>query len=186
MFLAEKGISVSYEQVDIFQQASRQPAFLEKNPLGGLPVLELDDGTFLSESVAICRYFEELHPDPPLFGRGARDKAEIEMWNRRVELNLLKAIGTVWQHGSPLMAKLVQQIPANIEPSRKQAAQFCELLNQTLEARPFLAGEQISIADITLLCSLDFARLIEMPLDPALTAIARWHAAVSSRPSASA
>ncbi len=186
IFLAEKGVSVPLETVDIFARANRQPAFLEKNPLGGIPVLELDDGRCIAESVAICRYFEALHPEPPLFGRDPADQATVEMWNRRVELVLLNAIGMVWGHGSPLTAKVVQQIPANVEPNRKRASQFLELLDRELEGRPFIAGEHYSVADITAQCTIDFARMVEFEPDPALSSFARWHSAVSARPSASA
>jgi glutathione S-transferase len=186
IFLAEKQLSIPYEQVDIFQRINRQPPFLAKNPFGTVPVLELDDGTCISESVAICRYFEEEHPDPPLFGRDARDKAEIEMWNRRVELILFSAIGMVWIHGSPLTKAVVRQIPDNVEPNRKRAAKFLEVLDRSLQERRFLAGDAFSIADISALCALDFARMIELTPEPALAAVARWHAEVSARPSARA
>lgn len=186
IFLAEKGISVPLEQVDIFQRANRQPPFLAKNPLGGIPVLELDDGTCIAESVAICRYFEVLHPEPALFGRDAREQALVEMWNRRVELVLLNSIGMVWGHGSPLTAKVIQQIPENVEPNRKRAAIFLELLDRELATRPFIAGDRISVADISALCTIDFAKMVQIAPDPSLTAVARWHSAMSARPSASA
>jgi glutathione S-transferase len=186
IFLAEKGISVPLEQIDIFQRANRQPDFLAKNPLGGIPVLELDDGTHIAESVAICRYFEVLHPEPALFGRDAREQATIEMWNRRVELVLLNALGMVWGHGSPLTAKVVQQIPENVEPNRKRAAQFLELLDRELGKRTFVAGERISVADISALCAIDFGKFIGVVPDPTLVSVARWHAEMSARPSAKA
>jgi glutathione S-transferase len=186
IFLAEKGLTVPYEQVDIFQRHNREPSFLEKNPLGSVPVLELDDGTCITESVAICRYFEELHPEPRLFGHDARSKAEVEMWSRRVELNLFMPVGMVWIHGSPLTAAIVKQIPENVAPNRERAAKFFELLDRTLRDRPFLAGEAISIADILALTTIDFARIVEIAPAPELAAVARWHAAMSARPSASA
>jgi glutathione S-transferase len=187
VFLAEKGVTVPLEQVDIFQRANRQPPFLAKNPLGGIPVLELDDGTCIAESVVISRYFEALHPNPPLFGRDALEQAQVEMWNRRVELVLLNAIGMVWGHGSPLTAKVVQQIPENVEPNRKRAAQFLELLDRELATRAFIAGDRISIADISALCVIDFgASMVQVVPDPELKSVARWHAAMSARPSARA
>ena len=187
IFLAEKGVAVPVETVDIFKRENRQPGFLEKNPLGGIPVLELDDGSHISESVAICRYFEELHPEPALFGTSPRECAEVEMWNRRVELVLLNAAGMVWGHGSPLTAKVVKQIPENVAPNRKRAEQFFELMDRTLSGRTFLAGERISVADITALCTIDFAAaMIELAPDPSLASVARWHAAMSARPSARA
>src|SRR5262245_3000423 len=130
IFLADKGLTVPYEQVDIFARKNREAPFLEKNPFGTVPVLELDDGTCIAESVAICRYFEEEHPEPPLFGRGAREKAEVEMWSRRIELILSQAVRMIWAHGSPLTAKLVQQIPENVAPNRKSVARFLEALDR--------------------------------------------------------
>lgn len=186
LFLAEKAITVPTESVDILQRKNREPWFLEKNPLGGLPVLELDDGSHISESMAICRYFEELHPDPSLFGRSAREKAEIEMWNRRVEFNLLSPIGLVWQHGSPLLANVLTQVPGNVEPSRKRAADGFAFFDKTLSGREFIAGDTISVADLTALAAVDFGRFVGVEADPSLTSLARWHAMMSARPSASA
>ena len=186
IFLAEKGLNVSYEPIDIFKRVNRQPPFLAKNPFGTIPVLELDDGTCISESVAICRYFEEEHPQPPLFGRTSREKAEVEMWNRRVELNLLRAIGMVWAHGSPLTASIVQQIAQNVEPNRKRAAEFYEILDRSLETRRFIAGDEYSIVDISALCAIDFARILDLTPDAKLSSLARWYAEVSGRSSASA
>src|SRR5271156_3285232 len=100
IFLAEKGISIPYEQVDLAKAENRQPPFLAKNPLGGVPVLELDDGTLIAESVAICRYFEELHPNPPLMGTGALERAQVEMWQRRMELALFYNVGQTFRNTS--------------------------------------------------------------------------------------
>ncbi len=186
IFLAEKGLAVPVETIDIMKRANRQPPFLERNPLGGIPVLELDDGSHIAESVAICRYFEELQPEPALFGSGARECAEVEMWNRRVELGLLNAIGMVWAHGSPLTAAVLKQIPENVAPGRARADWFLELLDRSLEKRPFLAGERYSIADISALCAIDFAKMVEIAPAPTLGNLARWHRDVSARPSASA
>jgi glutathione S-transferase len=186
IFLAEKGVSVPLEQVNIRERVNRQPPFLEKNPFGTVPVLELDDGTCISESVAICRFFEEEQPEPALFGVGARQRAEVEMWNRRVELSLLNPIGMVWLHGSPLTAAVVRQIPDNVEPNRKRAAHFFSIFDRTLAARPFVAGECFSIADISALCCIDFARIVQLRPDPALAHVARWYRDVSSRASARA
>jgi len=186
IFLAEKGVSVPTEEVDIFARANRKPDFLAKNPLGGIPVLELDDGTCIAESVAICRYFEALHPKPALFGESPLEQATIEMWNRRLELVLLNSIGMVWVHGHPLTASLLQQVPANVAPAKERAGQFFGLLDRELAKRPFIAGERLSIADITALCAIDFGRFIELPPDPNLAHVARWYALMSARPSASA
>mgnify|MGYP003677260274 FL=1 len=187
IFLAEKGISVPMETVDILKRRNRQPDFLEKNPTGGIPILELDDGTCISESVAICRYFEELHPEPPLFGTGAKQRAIIEMWLRRVELNLMVPIGMVWVHGHPLTAKLIRQIPEAAAQNRVRTAMGYRLLNDQLAENAFIAGDAYSVVDAVALATYDFgAGLVGVPPEDGLTHLARWHAAVSARPSATA
>ncbi|WP_340691802.1 glutathione S-transferase family protein [Hyphomonas sp.] len=187
IFLAEKGIAVSMETVDIMTRRNRQPDFLEKNPTGGIPILELDDGTCISESVAICRYFEELHPEPPLFGTGAKERAIIEMWLRRVELNLMVPIGMVWVHGHPLTAKLIRQIPEAAAQNRVRTAMGYKLLNDQLAENEFIAGDAYSVVDAVALATYDFgAGLVGVPPADGLTHLARWHAAVSARPSATA
>jgi glutathione S-transferase len=187
IFLAEKGISVPMETVDILKRRNRQPDFLEKNPTGGIPILELDDGTCISESVAICRYFEELHPEPPLFGTGAKQRAIIEMWLRRVELNLMVPIGMVWVHGHPLTAKLIRQIPEAAAQNRVRTAMGYKLLNDQLAENDFIAGDAYSVVDAVALATYDFgAGLVGVPPEDGLTHLARWHAAVSARPSATA
>ncbi len=189
IYLAEKGIEVPFEKVDIMTRANRTPEFLEKvNPLGGIPVLELDDGTHLAESVAICRYLEALHPEPPLFGRTPKEQGVVEMWIRRVELYFMMPTGMVWVHGSPLTKKVVkQQIPEVAEQNRVLVRRFHELLDGELAKRPFVAGDAYSVADIVALCTLDFgAALNDLPPAPELEHLARWHRDVSARPSASA
>jgi glutathione S-transferase len=187
IFLAEKGIEVQTVQVDLMAREQKSDAFKRLNSLGSIPVLELDDGDAIAESVAICRYFEELHPEPALFGRGAKGRAQVEMWNRRVELGLLMPVAQVWIHGSPLTAKLVAQIPQAAALNREVVARFLGWLDRELDGREFLAGDSYSVADITALCTLDFATsLVGIALDPALAQVARWRDTVSSRPSAKA
>tara|TARA_R110000868_G_scaffold141962_2_gene358939 strand:- start:5296 stop:5907 length:612 start_codon:yes stop_codon:yes gene_type:complete len=187
IYLAEKNLSVPMETVDIMTRRNRQPDFLEKNPTGGIPILELDDGTCIAESVAICRYFEELHPEPPLFGTGAKERAIVEMWLRRVELNLMVPIGMVWVHGHPLTAKLIRQIPEAAAQNRVRTAMGYKLLNDQLADNEFIAGDTYSIVDAVALATYDFgAGLVGVPPEDGLTHLARWHAAVSARPSASA
>ena len=118
IFLAEKGITVPMVQLDLFQDAHLTPEALKRNPYGGLPVLELDDGTCIAESVAICRYFEELHPDPPLMGINAVDRAVVEMWNRRMELVLFANIGRYFQHTGEFFATRIKQMPEVAEAAR--------------------------------------------------------------------
>jgi len=187
IFLAEKGLAIETVQVDLVAREQKSEAFRRKNPLGSIPVLELDDGICIAESVAICRYLEELHPEPALFGRSALGRARVEMWNRRVELGLLGPVGQVWVHGSPLTARLLTQIPAAAELNRGVVARFLAWLDRELADREFLAGEAFSVADITALCTLDFATgLVKITVDPALANLARWHAGVSARPSSRA
>ena len=187
IFLAEKGISVPLVHTDIVKREQKTPEFLAKNPIGSIPVLELDDGTCISESVAICRYFEELNPEPPLFGTTALEKAVIEMWLRRVELNFMVPVGMVWIHGHPLTARLIKQIPDAADQNRKRVHLGYQLLDDQLAENEFVAGNTYSVVDAVLLASLDFANgLVGVPYDPALTHLKRWHEAVSARPSADA
>lgn len=187
IFLAEKGISVPLVHTDIVKREQKTPEFLAKNPIGSIPVLELDDGTCISESVAICRYFEELHPQPPLFGTTPLQKATIEMWLRRVELNFMVPVGMVWIHGHPLTARLIKQIPEAADQNRKRVQLGYKLLDDQLADNTFVAGDTYSVVDAVLLASLDFANgLVGVPYDPDLTHLKRWHEAVSARPSADA
>ena len=187
IFLAEKGIEVPLVHVDIMKREQKAPDFLKKNPIGSIPVLELEDGTCISESVAICRYFEELHPEPPLFGRTAVEKAQIEMWLRRVELNFMVPVGMVWIHGHPLTARLIKQIPEAADQNRKRTQIGYQLLNAQLADNAFVAGDDYSVVDAVLLASLDFANgLVGVPYDETLKHLRRWHDTVSARPSATA
>jgi glutathione S-transferase len=184
IFLAEKGISVPLEEIDIIKGVNRQPEFLAKNSLGGIPVLELDDGKYLAESGAICRYFELLHPEPALFGKGAFEQATVEMWNRRMELALFVPLGMVWAHLHELTRTRIKQIPEAGEQSRKLVEQRYQWLDRELAGRPFLAGDKYSIADITALVAVDFAKFNNISIQPDQKNLARWHQTVSSRPSA--
>ena len=187
IFLAEKGISVPLVHTDIIKREQKTPEFLAKNPIGSIPVLELEDGTCISESVAICRYFEELHPDPPLFGATPLEKATIEMWLRRVELNFMVPVGMVWIHGHPLTARLIKQIPEAADQNRKRVHMGYKLLDDQLADNAFVAGDAYSVVDAILLASLDFANgLVGVPYDPELKHLKRWHDSVSARPSADA
>lgn len=188
IFLAEKGIDMEYEQVDIPKAENRTPEFLRDiNQMGGLPVLELDDGSHIAESVAICRYFEELQPDPPLFGTDARDRANVEMWQRRMEQTLVSHAGNAFQHSFEGFADRVEQIPEWADQNRRRLAERFEWLDGVLADREFVAGDRFSIADITALCGVDFAKVSKIRMDPdAQKNLARWYEAVSSRPSAKA
>ena len=183
IFLAEKGIDVELVQVDIMRNANRTPEFYMKNPLGSLPILELDDGTCLSESVAICRYFEEVQPSPNLFGVRAREKAIIEMWNRRVELEIFAPVGHVWSHLSEVARGRGRRIPQFGEIQKRAAIDRIAWLDRELGGREFIAGGRYTIADITTLCMIDFARTVDIRIQPQQRNLERWHREVSSRPS---
>jgi glutathione S-transferase len=187
IYLAEKGVEIPLVNVDIMKREQKSPEFLKKNPIGSIPVLELDDGTCISESVAICRYIEEIHPEPPLFGRTPKEKAIVEMWLRRVELNFMMPVGMVWIHGHPLTAKLIKQIPEAAEQNRKRVHMGYKLLDDQLSQTTFIAGDEYSVVDAVALGSLDFANgLVGVPYGDDLPNLKRWHDAVSARPSAQA
>jgi glutathione S-transferase len=187
IFLAEKGISVPLVPIDMAALEHRQEAISSRNPLRRLPVLELDDGTILTETVAICRYFEELQPEPALFGRGALGKAKVEMWQRRIEFNLFATISAAFRHIHPAMKEWeIPQIPEWGEANKPKALEFMAILDRELQSREFAAGNEFSIADITGLCALDFLKPARIQIPEELTQVRRWHETLKSRPSASA
>ena len=187
IFAVEKGIELRLADVDILAGQSRTPEFLAKNSSGGVPVLELDDGSYLSESVAICRYLEGLQPEPNLLGRDVREEAEIEKWNRRMELELFAAIGRTVQNISPIFQGRFKQFPEYGEVQRALVYQRLERMDRELNGHKFVAGDRFTIADITALVAIDFGgRLAEIKIAPELAHLIRWHETVSSRPSARA
>ncbi len=186
IFLAEKGIEVPTEQVDIAKAENRKPPFLAKNPMGVLPVLELDDGTCIAESIAICRYFEGVQPDPPLFGVDTVDIALVEMWNRRMELEVFNAITGTFRNTHDFFKGRIPQVPEWGEVCRGSAEKRLAWLDEVLADREFVAGERFTVADITALCGIDFGRVSQIVIQPEQKNLARWHEAVSSRPSAKA
>src|SRR5262245_8701953 len=186
IFLAEKGIQIPYEEVDIGKAVNRSPEFRKKNPMGTVPVLELDDGTYIAESVAICRYFEEQQPNPPLMGVDARDRAIVEMWQRRMEFELLLPTANAFRHRHEFFKGRIPQVPEFAEVSRKAAENSLAWLNEVLADRSFIAGDRYTIADITALCSVDFGRVSKLRIQPEQKKLTRWYEAVSARPSAKA
>jgi glutathione S-transferase len=187
IFLAEKGITIPTETVDFMNRAHHTEDFRKINPMQRVPVLILDDGTAISETVAICRYFEGIQPDPPLFGTGAKEQAIIEMWNRRMELNLLGAITAVFRHLHPAMAGLeVPQVPEWAEANKPKVLYYLDWLNGELASREFIAGDHFSIADITAMASVDFLKPAKLTVPDTLTDLLAWHARIKARPSATA
>lgn len=187
IFLAEKGISVPLVPVDMGALEHKKETISSRNPLMRLPVLELDDGTILTESVAICRYFEELQPEPALFGRGALGKAITEMWQRRMEFNLFGHVAAAFRHIHPAMKEWeVPQVPEWGEANKPKAVDFMRILDGELGTREFVAGDEFSIADITGLVAIDFMKPARIAVPEELANLQRWYKAVASRPSAGA
>ncbi len=187
IFLAEKGITVPFEELEFKKEILKSEAFTKVNRLQKVPVLLLDDGTAIAETVAICRYFEELHPEPALFGTGAKGRALVEMWQRRMELTLLLPIAQAFRHLHPSMAGLeVPQVAAWGEANKSRALDMMTIMDEHLASHRFLCGDAYSIADITGMVALDFARPARVARPDTLTNLARWHADVAARPSAKA
>ena len=186
VYLAEKGISLPIEPVDAIKGANRTPEFLAKNPLGGLPVLELDDGTCLPESLAIIEYFEELHPEPPMIGTTPLERARVRATERICELGVLSNVAAVFQHTSPFFAARVQQSAEAAANGRTRLAANLKVVDATIGSQPFVCGAWPTIADCTLFAALEFAAFAGVEIDPALANVRRWHAAFKQRPSAGA
>ena len=184
VFLAEKGIDVPREKVDILAGGTRSPEFLAVNTLGGLPTIELEDGTVLTESVAICRYFEGLHPEPNMMGRTPLEQAQIEMWNRRVELELFNVIGGVARHSFEFFADKVEQIPAYADSQRRNFAEKLAWFdNEMSDGRSFIVADRLTVADITGMAVLFVTDLAGSPIPDHLRHAKRWEAAMRARPS---
>ena len=187
IFAAEKGIELSLEEVDILAGQSRTPEFLAKNSSGAVPVLELDDGSYLSESVAICRYLEGLQPEPNLLGRNLREQAEIERWNCRMELELFAPIARTIQNTNPIFQRRFKQFPEYGEAQRAVVYQRLERMDHELDGREFMASDRFTIADITALVAIDFGSLLaEVQIASSLAHLTRWHETVSKRASVKA
>jgi glutathione S-transferase len=186
IFLAEKGIEVPSVQIDIGKAENRRPDFLQKNPMGGVPILELDDGTFLAESVAICRYFEGLQPEPPLMGVDDRDRAFVEMWNRRMEYEVTLPSMQSFRNTHDFFKGRIPQVPEYGEVCKQAVLKRFEWLDTELADREFIAGDRYTIADITALVGIDFGRVTKIQIASELKNLQRWHEAVAARPSAKA
>jgi len=187
IYLAEKGLSIPLEPVNLGAMAQKSPAFTAINPLQRVPALQLDDGTVITESIAICRYLEALHPQPPLFGTDPRDAATVEMWERRVEFHLLGPVSHVFRNSHPAMKEMeVPQVPAWAEANKPRVMDFLVLLDREFAARRYVAGDRYTVADITALVSVDFMKPAKLSVPEDLANLKRWHAEVSARPSARA
>ncbi len=186
IFMAEKGIDIEYEQLDIMAAEHKTEDFSGLNPMQRIPVLVLDDGTAISETISICRYFEALQPDPPLMGTSPLEKATIDMWLRRVEERLLMAVANVLRHTNPRMAVLEDpQVPEWGEVNRPKVEWMLDVLDFELGSRDYIAGDAYSLADITTLVGTDFMKVIKLDIGDRDN-LRRWHDRVSARPSATA
>ncbi|GAA4036659.1 glutathione S-transferase family protein [Parerythrobacter jejuensis] len=186
IFAAEKGIELPSKEVSIIAREQKSDAYLKINPRGQTPSLETDDGAVITESVAICRYLEALHPDPPLFGTTALEIAQIDMWCRRVEMVLMAPVGAVWVHTHPYTAKIPGRMVEYGEANRPRVEEAFRFFDTSLKDSEFLAGDQFSMADILLLTTMDFAAFVGCGAPQDCAALAAWHETVSARPSASA
>jgi glutathione S-transferase len=187
IFLAEKGIEVPFEELDLMKGALKTPEFTKMNRLQRVPVLVLDDGTAIAETMAICRYFDEVKPEPALFGTGARERAMVEMWARRMEFNLLWCVAQAFRHLHPAMAHLeVPQVADWGEANKPRVLEVLQFMDEELASRPYVAGEQFSVADITGLVAVDFMRAARIQRPAEMKNVERWHQTVSARPSAKA
>lgn len=184
IFFAEKGVPLpELVPVDIARKEHKSEAFTRLNPAQRLPVLELEDGTALAETMAICRYVEALYPTPALFGADAREQAVIEMWNRRVELGLFASVSAVFRHGHPSMAELEDQVPEWAEANREHIDDHLLILDLQLSGNRFICGEDLTVADITAGIAIDFMKPARVPLPEEFANIRRWHAELWARPS---
>ncbi len=187
IFLAEKGVDLPQQRLDLRKREHKSPDHLARNSLGQVPTLVLDDGTAVSETVAICRYLESLHPEPAMFGRTALEQAQVEMWSRRIEFQLTVPVGMFWRHAHPLTAGLIEQYKDFGESNRAHYARAARWLDGELaDGRPFIAGEAYGMADIVALTTIDFATFIGLDLPEEAARLADWRARASARPSAAA
>ena len=187
MFLAEKNVAYDTIEVLISTSANQTPEFRRKNPLALLPVLELPDGRVLRESMAICRYIEELYPEPNLLGVDPWERAVIEQWNRHAEFELLVPIAQVFRNTHNFWAGRIRQCPEFGEIMRELTSTRFDFFENELSQRPYLAGQRFTVADITALCAIDFGKVAQIRIDPAAHPhLASWHQRVTERPSAKA
>ena len=191
IFIAEKGIEIETVQVDLGSGEQFSDEFRKKNPDCVVPVLELDDGSYLSEVTAICQYLEERYPDPPLLGTTAEERARVTMWNGKIEQQGLLSMADAFRNSAKGLAgravtgsKGYEQIPELAERGRQRVEQFLERLDTQLAGSPFVAGAHFSMADITALVLVDFAAWIKIAAPAEATNLARWYGEVSSRPGA--
>jgi glutathione S-transferase len=183
IFLAEKGVTLQTIDISLMKGEHKAPEFAEKNSRMQIPVLELDDGTTLSESISICRYLDEIYPTPPLFGKNALERATIDMWVRRIEFNVMAPVGLFWAHAHPYTARVVTQFKDFGESNRARWESAIRWLDKELAKQDYIAGSYFTIADIAALTTVDFATWIGLPIPESCTAVIAWHHRVLARES---
>jgi len=186
-FMAEKGIEdIEIINLDVFKGEHRTPDYLAKAGLPNVPMLEMDDGTCITESVAICRYLESLYPEPNLFGRDARETAVIEMWTRRAEMLLSTPLMLTVRHSHPALAALEKQIPEIAESNRRTAERALKVFDRRLAESEFIATDRVTMADILAATAIDFSRMAKFSVPEEFTNARRWYDAMLARPAAKA
>ena len=180
-FLRVKGLAIPETPLSLFKREHKSAQVLARNPRGQVPFLELDDGRVIAETISICRYLDELHPQPPLFGSNPFERAETDMWIRRAETLLGTPVGLAWQHDHPLTAALVAQIPAMGQAARVQAAAALGWFDGQLAGRDWLAGDRFTMADIALLSIVDFADWIGIAMPADASHLQDWHQRATAR-----
>ena len=181
LFLAAKGLEIPMTDLSLIKREHKSAEVMSMNPRGQVPFLQLDDSLVLSESIAICRYLDELHPQPPLFGTTPLERAETDMWIRRIETSHWTFVGLFWQHGHKYTAHLLVQIPEMAKQARARAADSMAWFDTELADRQWLAGDRPTMADIVLLTTLDFATWIGLPTPVSLPALTAWHARATEK-----
>ena len=188
MFLAEKGIDIPRKEVDLMKAENRKAPYTDRNPGGQLPALELDNGKCIGETVAIWEFLEEKHPNPPLIGSNAEDRAEARMWQRRIELKITENLynGFRFAEGQQLFNGRMRLIPEGAAGLKATVQDNLKWLDGLLEGKDYIAGNRFTIADIILFAALDFGAGVGQKIDPSLKNVNAWFKRVDARPSAKA
>ena len=187
IFIAEKGLDIPRVDIDFSNKDNQTPDFLKLNSLGEVPILELDDGTAISESTAICRYLEALYPEPALFGITPAEKAHIEMWDRRMEFHIFAVMSNIVRHENAFFADKIEQVAEYAETQRRYIhKKWAWLDSEMADGRPFIAGDTFSIADITAMAALMASDWLKVSPKPELKNLSRWSETVRGRESWSA
>ncbi len=188
IFMAEKGIELPMEEVDIRAGVNRQSDYLQLNPAGQCPALEMDDGSILAEITVICEYLEDRYPDPPLIGTTAEEKAETRMWTRRIDLNICEpmANGFRYSTGLKMFQDRMRCMPQAADDLKAATQDKLQWLNEQMDGKEFVVGGRLTLADILLFGFLDFFAGVDQPIDQTLTNITAWHERMRARPSATA